>query len=459
MQFIGQWSTSGTYGLGNVVYYQGDSWGNLFPAFPGDQPPPLNPTSWSLVATKGINGLSGSSGTSGSSGRTGTAGTSGTSSAGSPGTAGTSGTSASGTPGSSGTSGVNGGPGTSGTSGNSITVSNNTNNYVTTATGGFNINGESNLQFDGTTLTISNNLGIASASGNLSLAGPTIDTGGAITHKMPIVINGITYYMLLQEATPSYSYTQFIQINVTSIGYIKYYKQGVGTVYYFVPILGNFFISDCAAVSTVAPGIPFAQVANFTIVNSGIACTGSNYRQSVSINVTDTGYIKYDKYGVGTVLEFVSSTGNQTLVDCLDPATLEYGYPTSNPATFTINNYGVTCGGSPPPPPSGDVISVGGYMQPCIGGTIDDFMGASVTINTTYESDSTFGVYVYWTSPGAGCASPSSQYFEVTIPAGQYSSNFDACLNGAYFPSGADICGGCIISCDNPAIDLTGHTC
>ena len=47
-------------------------------------------------------------------------------------------------------------------------ITNNTNNYVLTATGGGSINGESNLQFDGTTLTITGNETIT---GNLIVQG------------------------------------------------------------------------------------------------------------------------------------------------------------------------------------------------------------------------------------------------------------------------------------------------
>jgi hypothetical protein len=47
-------------------------------------------------------------------------------------------------------------------------VTNNTNNYILTATGGGSINGESNLQFDGTTLTVTGNEVIT---GNLTVQG------------------------------------------------------------------------------------------------------------------------------------------------------------------------------------------------------------------------------------------------------------------------------------------------
>jgi hypothetical protein len=50
----------------------------------------------------------------------------------------------------------------------SSAISNNTNNYVLTATGNGNINGESNLTFDGTTLVVSGNTNIT---GDLTVAG------------------------------------------------------------------------------------------------------------------------------------------------------------------------------------------------------------------------------------------------------------------------------------------------
>lgn len=105
------------------------------------------------------------------------------------------------------------------------------------------------------------------------------------------------------------------------------------------------------------------------------------------------------------------------------------------------------------------VQGVFGYMEPCIGGTIDDHMGASVYTNTPVLVDTMFEVYVYWVFPGNSCQYPTSQYFQVTIPAGETSSNFNACYNGAYFSSGATICSACIISCDNPSVTIGGFAC
>jgi hypothetical protein len=144
--------------------------------------PSSSPAQWAVIAQAGTSGSSGSSGASGSSGSSGQSGSSGTSGTrGSSGTSGTSGQSgapgssgssgqsgAAGSSGSSGQSGAAGSSGSSGSSGTSITISNNTDNYVLTATG-TGINGEANLRFDGT------NLGIGGA-GSYPL--DVIQTGG-----------------------------------------------------------------------------------------------------------------------------------------------------------------------------------------------------------------------------------------------------------------------------------------
>jgi hypothetical protein len=106
------------------------------------------------------------------------------------------------------------------------------------------------------------------------------------------------------------------------------------------------------------------------------------------------------------------------------------------------------------------VSGVGGYMQPCVGGSIDDYMGASVSVSSPVNVDTIFSVDVKYVLPGNSCAGPkSTQGFSLTILAGESSSTFDACDNGAYFSGGAVICSACVASCDNPAVSLTGFTC
>jgi hypothetical protein len=106
------------------------------------------------------------------------------------------------------------------------------------------------------------------------------------------------------------------------------------------------------------------------------------------------------------------------------------------------------------------VTGVFGYMEPCIGGTIDDFQGAAVYIDVARPTDVIFDVTVEFVYPGNTCGGGNySNNFQVTIPAGSNSSNFNACYNGAYVPSGALICGACISACDDPTVDYSAFAC
>jgi hypothetical protein len=105
------------------------------------------------------------------------------------------------------------------------------------------------------------------------------------------------------------------------------------------------------------------------------------------------------------------------------------------------------------------VTGVTGYMEPCIGGTIDDHMGASVILDQPVAVDTSFQVLVSYYTPGGSCAFTSTQSFTVDVPSGSISSNFNACSSGYYISSGATICNACIVSCTNPDVVITGYTC
>ncbi len=53
----------------------------------------------------------------------------------------------------------------------------------------------------------------------------------------------------------------------------------------------------------------------------------SNFTTGVTLNVTDTGYIKYNKSGVGTVYYNLTSLGTNVLTDCLDCSSIQVGIP------------------------------------------------------------------------------------------------------------------------------------
>jgi hypothetical protein len=112
------------------------------------------------------------------------------------------------------------------------------------------------------------------------------------------------------------------------------------------------------------------------------------------------------------------------------------------------------------PPVELNVISVGGYMEPCSGGAIDDYMGAVVVLDGVVDVDTEFVVEVFYVDAGGTCGGTQfSQTLNVVILNGSDISNFNACTEGVNFPAGVVICGACISSCDNPSVSTIGFDC
>jgi hypothetical protein len=110
------------------------------------------------------------------------------------------------------------------------------------------------------------------------------------------------------------------------------------------------------------------------------------------------------------------------------------------------------------------VLYVSGGMSPCLGGTIDVYMGASVSLTSPVSVDTRFDVIVYYVTPdNATCQKPvssnNSQYFTIDILSGQDYGVFEACSGGPYFPNGANVCGACVSSCDNPLVNIGTKAC
>lgn len=105
----------------------------------------------------------------------------------------------------------------------------------------------------------------------------------------------------------------------------------------------------------------------------------------------------------------------------------------------------------------------GGSMEPCIGGSIDDYMGANVYLSAPVTVDTNFDVVVYYQQlNGNSCSFPnitsnsaSSQSFIVTVLASENQGSINACTQGANFPSGANICGACVTGSDNTVDTIT----
>ena len=70
--------------------------------------------------------------------------------------------------------------------------------------------------------------------------------------------------------------------------------------------------------------------------------TPNVFTSGVTINVTDTGYIKYDTPS-GTTYTYISSLGTQDISGCINCATVREGIPFADLATFTLVDCGVSC--------------------------------------------------------------------------------------------------------------------
>ena len=72
--------------------------------------------------------------------------------------------------------------------------------------------------------------------------------------------------------------------------------------------------------------------------------TPGGFTSGATLNVTDTGYIKYRKKGetIDTYV-FIGSLGTYTITDCLSCITIVPGYPFADVANFTITNCGSAC--------------------------------------------------------------------------------------------------------------------
>lgn len=86
--------------------------------------------------------------------------------------------------------------------------------------------------------------------------------------QIAIVATGFNYC----PTTPP-ECTKNILINVTDAGYIKYFNCDTSETQYEYVGLGNVTLTNCIDCTTIMAGIPFADIANFTITNCGVSCT------------------------------------------------------------------------------------------------------------------------------------------------------------------------------------------
>jgi hypothetical protein len=245
----------------------------------------------------------------------------------------------------------------------------------------------------------------------------------------------------------------------------------------FTPVSGISSYEICyRPVGATTPFICIEESTSPVVITSGIEC-GVAYDVTVRTNCPPGEYSSDQStsaVAIATALECppaivcvsytISTTSAQgqtsAYIDCMDQVqqVTVGGVSGYDATTFCAKENSVILAGEcnltvngPCGDPVGPitVTSASGSMQPCIGGTIDDYMGASIALDTPVSVDTNFNVDVYWSQPGAGCASPFTQGFTITVLAGNTNGDIDPCVSGAYFPSGADICGAAVTGHDN----------
>jgi hypothetical protein len=157
-----------------------------------------------------------------------------------------------------------------------------------------------------------------------------------------------------------------------------------GTYYYEVRMIGKravFPICSSFEVSTIPTPTPTPTTTQTpTPTPSSTATptpTGSTptptptptpvvsiYNSGVTINVTDTGYIKYTNSGGTTTYFYCSTLGSQVIPGCIVCGSINYGYPFADLAEWTLVTCGTSCGGiSPTPTPTPTAESFGHYIM------------------------------------------------------------------------------------------------
>lgn len=79
-----------------------------------------------------------------------------------------------------------------------------------------------------------------------------------------------------------------------------------------------------------------------TVASPSGGTPSSIYHSGITLNITDTGWLKYDTVS-GTTYQNVTSLGTYVIPDCADCSTIREGIPLADLAAWTITNCGNSC--------------------------------------------------------------------------------------------------------------------
>jgi len=170
---------------------------------------------------------------------------------------------------------------------------------------------------------------------------------------------------------------------------------------------------------TRTPGLPPPSPTPTVTPTSTSGQVSTIFKSGATINVTDTGYIKYTTNVSADVYQFIGSLGVVSLTACIDCNTIVPGFPFADVASFTIIQCGTGCNVPPPSPTPSQTPnecfstqwridnSNSGYDvywsgSDCYGGTVGGTVGAYQIAYTPCVKDQTLTYSGFPTISNAG---------------------------------------------------------
>jgi hypothetical protein len=135
-----------------------------------------------------------------------------------------------------------------------------------------------------------------------------------------------------------------------------------------------------------------------TSTTPGVCCVSG-----VTLNVTDTGWVKWTLCDGTQEYHQYTTTGNKVIPECIQQNTVTYGFPFADLAEFTVTGSGTQCGGNcptPTPTPTPTATLPGGltaYDGSGYGNSVADSCNDAINNNRTLYSDCDSGSF------GTGC--------------------------------------------------------
>jgi hypothetical protein len=117
---------------------------------------------------------------------------------------------------------------------------------------------------------------------------------------------------------------------------------------------------------TTTPGLPAPSITPTATPSATPNQISTIYKSGATINVTDTGWIKYDTSTATDVYQFINTLGVVTLTACIDCDSIFPGVPFADIANYSIIQCGTGCSGVPTPSPtptSSPAVSYGHYQM------------------------------------------------------------------------------------------------